>query len=130
MKVLVDTCVWSRVLRADKPDTVLSDRLRELILGNRVVVIGPILQEILSGVKIRREFISLREHFAAFDTLPITEEIYVKAAEYYNLCKAHGVNGGHVDFLIGAVVVHYGCALLTVDSDFRMFGKYVPLKFL
>ena len=54
----------------------------------------------------------------------------MKAAEYFNLCRMHGVNGGHVDFLICAVAAHYGCALLTVDGDFKMFEKYLPIKLL
>ena len=128
MKVLVDTCVWSKVLRADKPDPSLSNGLRELISSHRVVLIGPILQEILSGVRDKKEFTELKERFASFDNLSITEEVYVRAAEYYNLCKMHGVNGGHIDFLICAVVDHYGCALLTIDNDFEMFKKYLPIK--
>jgi predicted nucleic acid-binding protein len=93
-----------------------------------VVIIGPILQEILSGVKNKRDFNELKEKFASFDNLAITEKVYVKAAEFYNLCKTHGVNGGHIDFLICAVVAHYGCALFTIDHDFKMFEKYLPIK--
>ena len=128
MKVLVDTCVWSKVLRRDNPDPGLSRQLRELILANRVVLIGPVLQEVLSGVKNRKEFALLREYFISFDSLSLTEDVYVRAAEYYNLCKAHGINGGHTDFLICAIVAGYGCALFTVDADFRMFEKYLSLK--
>ncbi len=128
MKVLVDTCVWSKVLRAQEPDPALSNTLRELILDNRVVLIGPILQEILSGVKGKKEFAELRDKFTSFDSLVITDDVYVRAAEYYNLCKMHGANGGHVDFLICAAVVHYDCALLTIDGDFKMFKKFLPIK--
>jgi len=128
MKVLVDTCVWSRVFRVDKPDPVLSKGLQDLILDNRVVLIGPVLQEILSGVRNKKEFAELKERFAAFDALPMTEDVYVKAAEYFNICKMHGVNGSHVDFLICAAVVHYGCVLYTVDGDFKMFEKHLPIK--
>jgi predicted nucleic acid-binding protein len=126
----VDTCVWSKVLRAQAPDLALSNTLRELILDSRVVLIGPILQEILSGVKSKKELAELREKFASFDRLAMIDDVYVRAAEYYNLCKMHGVNGGHVDFLICAVVVHYDCALLTIDNDFKMFKKFLPIKFL
>ena len=128
MKVLVDTCVWSKVLRCDKPDPVLTKELQDLILDNRVVLTGPILQEILSGIRGRKEFAALAEELSSFDMLPVTEEIYVKAAEYFNICKGHGVNGGHIDFLICAVAVHYECALLTVDNDFEMFAAYLPIK--
>ena len=130
MKVLVDTCVWSKVLRDESPDPELSKRLKYLITDNRVVLTGPILQEILSGIKNKRDFEMLEGKLAAFDDLEVSKEIYVSAAEYYNVCKAHGINGGHIDFLICAVVAHYNCALLTVDSDFKLFQKYLPIKLL
>ena len=49
MRVLVDTCVWSAVLRRRNPDTELTARLKGLISDGRVFIIGPIRQEILSG---------------------------------------------------------------------------------
>jgi predicted nucleic acid-binding protein len=130
MRVLIDTCVWSRVLRAEDPDPVLSKLLKDLIADNRVVLIGPILQEILSGIKNKKDFQALEKKFAAFDDLLISKEIYIKAAEYYNICKTHGINGGHIDFLICAVISHYNCALFTVDSDFKLFQKHLPIELL
>jgi len=130
MRVLVDTCVWSKVLRAQDPDLVLSKILKDLIADNRVVLAGPILQEILSGVRDQKDFKNLEQKLAVFDELVISKEIYVKAAEYFNTCKMFGVNGGHIDFLICAIIAHYNCALLTVDSDFKLFQKHLPIKLL
>ena len=130
MRVLVDTCVWSKVLRAEHPDVELSKLLKDLIADNRVVLTGPILQEILSGIKNKKDFQVLAERLSAFDELVITKEICIKAAEYFNICKMCGVNGGHVDFLICAIISHYNCALLTVDSDFKLFQKHLPIKLL
>ena len=128
MRVLVDTCVWSKVLRAEKPDPELSKLLRDLIKDNRVVLSGPIVQEILSGVKNKKHFEDLKERFSAFDDLLISNDVYVQAAEYFNVCKTHGVNGGHIDFLICAIAVHHNCMLWTVDADFKLFKKHVPVK--
>jgi len=130
MKVLVDTSVWSKILRSDNPDPVLSKLLKDLIVDSRVVLTGPILQEILSGIKNKSDFQVLEERLSVFDDLVISKEIYIKAAEYFNLCKMNGVNGGHIDFLICAVIAHYNCVLLTTDSDFKMFQKYLPIKLL
>jgi hypothetical protein len=129
VKVLVDTCVWSKVLRSDKPDALLSNSLRELILSDRVVMIGPILQEVLSGVRGKSAFVALKEHLLPFDQLVLTEDIYVKAAEYYNLCKTRGINGTHIDFLMCAAVIYYDHALWTTDTDFKRFEKHLPVKF-
>ena len=72
MNALVDARVWSKVLRTDSTDPAQSDRLRDLILDNRVAVIGPVLQEILSGVRNKKEIAELRARLAAFDLLPLT----------------------------------------------------------
>lgn len=130
MKVLVDTCVWLKVLRTEKPDSELSKLMKDLIFDNRVVLIGPIFQEILSGIKNKTDFKTIAEMLCVFDHLSITKEICMKAAEYYHICKSHGMNGRHVDFLICATAEHYHCALLTVDADFKLFEKYLPIKIL
>jgi hypothetical protein len=130
MKVLIDTSVWSKVLRADDPDPKLSKLLKDLIVDNRVVLTGPILQEILSGIRDKKDFQILEERLSAFDDLLISKEIYIKAAEYFNICKMHGINGGHIDFLICAIISHYNCVLLTTDRDFKMFQKHLPIKLL
>ena len=130
MKVLIDTCVWSKVLRTEKPSLELSKLVKDLIFDNRVVLIGPIFQEILSGVKNKKDFKALAEMLSGFDQFLITKEIYMKAAENFNICKSKGINGSHIDFLICAVTRHYNCALLTTDSDFKMFEKFLPIKLL
>ena len=50
MRVLVDTCVWSKVLRRKTPDQNLAALIEDLIRDGRIVLIGPIRQELLSGV--------------------------------------------------------------------------------
>ena len=52
MKVLVDTSVWSLALRRGRQSTSAPVQdLRYLISTNRVQMLGPIRQEILSGVR-------------------------------------------------------------------------------
>jgi len=130
MRVLVDTSVWSKVLRAEKPDPVLTVLLKDLIADNRVVLTGPILQEILSGIRNKKDFQNLADKISSFEDLVISKEIYIKAAEYFNICKMQGINGGHIDFLLCAIMAHYDCMFLTVDSDFKMFQKLLPIKLL
>ena len=47
---LVDTCVWSLALRGKSPrDIRVSKKLTALIHAEKVKIIGPIRQEVLSG---------------------------------------------------------------------------------
>jgi len=57
MKVVVDTSVWSLALRRDKQSIFASaQELRQLIQDHRVQMIGPIRQEILSGIRNKAQF--------------------------------------------------------------------------
>jgi hypothetical protein len=62
MKVLVDTRTWSLLLRRRYGPVLSADEqgavalLRDAILDRRVAIIGPIRQEVLSGVKHEAQF--------------------------------------------------------------------------
>ncbi len=132
MKILVDTCIWSLALRRspanlDEAGRQIVERLREFITDNRVVLIGPIRQEILSGVREKRVFERLREHLSAFEDQPIGVEEYEDAARCANRCRAAGIAGSSVDFLICAVALSRQLAILTTDRDFENFAKVLPI---
>ena len=94
----------------------------------RVAVIGPIRQEVLSGIRLERDFARLRERLADFDDIPILTADYEQAAQFYNLCRAHGVTGGGVDLLICAVAYRHGLPIFTTDPDFGNYSKHVPVE--
>jgi hypothetical protein len=53
MNVIVDTVVWSLALRRNTPNDEIEivNILRDLITDGRVVLLGVIRQEVLSGVR-------------------------------------------------------------------------------
>ena len=51
MKVIVDTSVWSLALRRQQKNNSIADKLRDFIGDGRVVLLGAVRQEILSGIK-------------------------------------------------------------------------------
>ena len=67
MKVLVDTCVWSKTLRHKSPDSEITDKIKELIRDGRIVIIGPIRQELLSGISDVSQFNKLKDMLSAFE---------------------------------------------------------------
>jgi predicted nucleic acid-binding protein len=129
MKVLVDTSVWSLALRRAHPyagpEVV---ELVELIREVRVQMIGPVRQELLSGVKNRDQFQSLRNHLHEFPDQELTSEDYETAAEFFNLCRSKGIQGSNTDFLICAVAVRHSFPILTTDADFTLYKSLLPIK--
>ena len=130
MKVLVDTCVWSQVLRHKPAHSQLAQKLTELIQEGRVVIIGPIRQELLSGISHSDQFNQLKEHLSSFEDIPLKTEHFEKAAEFSNLCMQKGIQGSTIDFLICAVAFLEDCMIFTTDKDFENYKKHLPLKLI
>jgi predicted nucleic acid-binding protein len=109
-------------------DDPFAMELRELIKELRVQVIGPIRQELLSGVRHHAQFESLRNTLRAFEDLTLTGLDYERAAEFYNLSRGAGVQGSNTDFLICAISERHSMPILTTDADFMRFQQHLPIK--
>lgn len=128
MRVLVDTSVWSLALRRAAPRRhAETQELGRLISAHVVDIIGPIRQELLSGVRDPTAFARLVSHLEAFPDLPLRTEDHVTAAKFFNLCRSKGVQGSNTDFLICAVAVRCDLAIFTTDKDFESFKKCLPI---
>ncbi len=128
MKVLVDTSVWSLALRRGKQSIAApTQELQQLIQDHRVQMIGPIRQEVLSGIRNDSQFNKLRKHLESFPDLPILTNDYVRAAKFFNLCRSKGIQGSNTDFLICAVAVQNKFSIFTTDKDFELFSKHIKI---
>jgi len=129
LNVLVDTCIWSHALRSRKPEyEVLVKSLETLIAEQRVLIIGAIRQEVLSGYSDHNKFETLKAKLNYFENTPILDEDYITAARFYNECRQKGVQGSHIDLLICAVAVRLNVSILTSDKDFGFYQQYLPIK--
>ncbi len=129
MKVLVDTCIWSLALRRNKqPSSNMAVvEFQELIEEVRVQLIGPIRQEILSGVKRKQQFSKLKKILSAFPDLPLASEDFELAAEYFNTLRSKGIQGSSTDFLICAVSTRNNMPIFSTDNDFNHYKKHIPI---
>ena len=113
--------MWSLALRRRATATLSSEESRlkaalaEAISDGRVVMIGPIRQELLSGIKEQSQFEKLRTTLQAFRDEAIDTRDYEEAARSYNLCRGHGVECGPVDILICAVAMRRKWSVLAND---------------
>ena len=128
MRVLIDTSIWSLALRrSEHAQNHEAEELRRLIAAHVAEIIGPIRQEVLSGVRDQAQSDRLESHLRAFPDLPLLAEDYVTAAQFFNLCRAKGIQGSNTDFLLCAVAVRYDLAVFTTDGDFPHFAKCLPV---
>lgn len=129
MKVIVDTCIWSLALRRNQPKSNINiSKLESLINDSRVQLLGPIRQELLSGILSHSQFLKLKERLSVFPDFPLTTEYYELAAEFFNKCRAKGIQGSTVDFLICAVASKLKFPIFTEDHDFVLYTRYLPIE--
>ena len=130
MSILVDTSVWSLALRRKnhKSPSAHIAELQSLIVDNRVQMIGAVRQELLSGIKQDAQFKKLATHLRSFPDLSTTTNDYILAAQFFNLCRSHGVQGSNTDFLICALAVNHKLPIYTTDGDFTHFSRYLPIS--
>jgi predicted nucleic acid-binding protein len=133
MLVLVDTPIWSTALRRTSAnlnprEQRLTTALQELIREGRAQLLGPVRQELLSGVRQETTFRKLRDQLRAFDEPRIEVSDYEEAAHFNNQCRSRGITGSATDFLICAAASRRDWQIFTTDGDFTRYATVVPLK--
>jgi predicted nucleic acid-binding protein len=133
MMVLVDTSVWSLALRRKQADLSpaeeeLKNSLRELVRDGRAQIMGSVRQELLSGIRVEETFRRVRDALRAFDEPRLRIEDYEEAARISNTCRARGIAGSAIDFLICAVAHLRRWEVFTTDRDFVRYSKVLPLR--
>lgn len=129
MNVLVDTCIWSYALRSKHPGfEAYVQQLNRLISENKVLIIGAIKQELLSGYSDSTKFETLNQHLNYFQNERVLDADYIEAARFSNDCRQKGIQGSHTDFLICAVAVRLDVEILTTDKDFAFYQQHLPIK--
>jgi hypothetical protein len=88
-----------------------------------VVLIGPIRQELLSGIRIEQQFSKLQDRLRAFPDMLLRTEDYELAARCFNRCRGRGIRGSNTDFLICAVALSRGIPVYTTDRDFDAYAR-------
>lgn len=128
MNVLIDTSIWSLALRRRSSRNAESAELAALVKEGRARLMGPIRQEVLSGIRAKQQFERLRLQLRSFPDLSVGTEDYERAAELFNACRTRGVQGDHMDFLICSIAVREDLDIYTTDKDFSNYAQHIPIR--
>ena len=131
--ILVDTSIWSLCLRRNPKDLNPTEQklvveLLSVIGSGEAALIGPIRQELLSGIRRIKDFRKLQAQLATFPLLEIEAADYDQAATFFNTCRTRGIVATPIDLLICAGAARFDAAIFTSDSDFQQFAKWLPIK--
>jgi hypothetical protein len=111
-------------------ERVLTARFAEFIQDGRARILGPIRQEVLSGIRDELQFKRLREYLRAFEEPALEISDYEEAASMNNRCRARGISGSAVDFLICAAAHRRNWEIFTTDRDFSHYAGVLSIKVL
>jgi predicted nucleic acid-binding protein len=133
MQVLVDTPIWSIAFRLAGMNLIareerLTAELRELIRDGRAQLVGPVRQELLSGISEEFSFKKLRDHLRAFEPPPLEIADYEEAAYFHTQCRSRGIHGSTIDFLICAIAHRRDWEIFTNSPAFTRYARVVPLS--
>jgi predicted nucleic acid-binding protein len=123
--MLVDTSVWIELLNG-----TLGSKLTEADLLD-FVTCGPILQEVLQGLRDDPACEALRESLLALQVLsdPVAIALFLSAAEIYRLGRAKGYTiRSSTDCLIAAIAIENGVPVWHKDRDFEAIARYTSLR--
>ncbi|MBA4179768.1 MAG: PIN domain nuclease [Anaerolinea sp.] len=130
MKVLVDSSAWS--LRLRRRQSLVEDpvaRALDALVGrHEAAIIGPVKQELLTGIRDASQFARLQRALAAFPDEPLLTIDYETAADFANRARRVGIQGSNVDFLVCAVAARLGVSILAADRDFERFATMMPIR--
>lgn len=130
MALLVDTSVWSLLLRRDSPpDLPEVTALRRALNGDEIVATtGVVVQELLHRLVSSSAQAAIKETFGVLEYLAPTFDDHVEAAGVRNHLRSSGIQLGAIDALIARLAIAGGHTLLTTDKDFQLAARHVALR--
>ena len=133
MRVVVDSNVWSFAFRRkasnlSAPESIIVEQLRTLISSDQAILIGPIRQEVLTGIRSHAQFHVVRQKLALLPDTPIQSEDYIVAAEFGNRCSANGLAPAAVDLLLCAVAHRLEAPVFSTDNDVQRYSRVLPVE--
>ena len=99
-----------------------------LVRSGQAELIGPIRQELLTGVSRDSDFERFRRALESFRDLPVGTADHEEAARCSNRCRARGIAMTGVDALVCAVALRERTRVFTLDEDFPRYARILSVR--
>jgi predicted nucleic acid-binding protein len=98
------------------------------VQDGRAQIVGPVRQELLSGIPAEDSFHKVCDALRALDEPQLQIQDNEEAARISNICRVRGIAGSGIDFLICAISQLRNWEVFTTDRDFIRYRKVLPLR--
>jgi predicted nucleic acid-binding protein len=116
-RILIDSSAWIHFLR--NSDVEVADAVERAILDDRAVITGPVVAELLQGIRDDGQATELRELLAIVDREEVIPNDWNVCGQTMRSLRSRGVTVPLTDALIATVAVRCDIPVLTVDAHFR-----------
>lgn len=125
--ILVDTSVWIELLNGRRLTKISEARLLNF------VTCGPIVQEVLQGLRVGPASDAFRDAFLALPMLsdPLSASLFLSAADIYRLGRNRGYTiRSSSDCLVAAIAIENRTPVWHRDRDYDAIARYTSLRTL
>jgi predicted nucleic acid-binding protein len=123
--ILVDTSIWIELLNGRLGASVSEHQLLTF------VTCGPVIQEVLQGLRPTSQGESFRDAFLALPVLsdPLPQSLFLAASEIFRLGRAKGCTiRSSTDCLIAAIAMENRIPVWHRDRDFDAIALFTSLR--
>jgi hypothetical protein len=125
---VVDSSVWIDYY-ADRPGPTVEQLVRAVREESMIALCGPILQEVLQGMRQEADYQREWQRLMRFRILETTRWTFLRAASLYRFLRRKGATINSFDTTIAVVCLENYLPLLTCNRrDFAPMAKYAGLK--
>ncbi|MFP4661226.1 MAG: PIN domain-containing protein [Halanaerobiales bacterium] len=119
--ILIDTSMWIEYFKGNKA-------VHDIIQNNNdyeVFITGPILTELIQGIKTKKEKGRFTMCINGLAKLRITDEDWLDAGNLGNILRRKGITVPLPDLIIFTVAVNNNCSLFTLDKHFSIIKEAI-----
>jgi len=123
-RYLVDTSIWVSYFNGDNS---LEDRIKSLILKDKVLTAGVIILETLRGARSAAGYNRLYLDFKALPSLEVDSAVWEESYQIGFKLRKAGVAVPLADILIASIAIRHRSPLLHRDKHFTLIAKNTKL---
>lgn len=119
--ILPDTCVWIEYFKPG--DSALKQTLERLLLNESIFLCGPILYELVQGLKSDKEKTVIVDAMKSLEYREMSEALWIKAGEISSTLRKSGKTLPLSDILIAAIAIKNNLSIFTTDKHFEEINE-------
>ncbi len=114
--VIIDTSSWIEFF--NKPKSKIGDSVAHLIELDQAVLVGPVLTELLCGIKSKQESEKINSLFEILHYVKVIPSDWVNTGKKMSSLRRKGITIPLTDSLISIIAIRKGYSILTLDKHF------------